>query len=170
VTAKDPVAAFLDAVDAAARDGRLGKLVLGKPTGAERTKWTVRPVTLRAGPRMQIVETRPGADRTTNLPVEDLRAAVAAELGAAFHAGHLLTPDGALQLEWRSQGPVLSRGKEAAAAAPQGHDRERKRVLALDPRWTAGLGLTDAQGRPKRGEEAKLRQVHRFVEIGRAHV
>jgi hypothetical protein len=165
VSGRDPVATFLDAVDDAVRSGRFGKLVLGKPAGADRTKWTVRPITLKAGPRLQVVEQRPGADRTTNLPLDELRAAVAAELGTSFRSGHLLTDDGALQLEWRSGGPVLSRGRTGAAPAPAAHDRERKRVVALDPAWTEALGLTDREGRPKRGEEAKLRQVHRFVEV-----
>ncbi len=165
MTGRDPVAAFLDAVDLAVREGRLGKLVLGKPAGPDRTRWTARPVVVKAGARMQVVESRPGADRTTNLPPESLREAVAAELGTAFRSGHLLTDQGALQIEWRSGGPVLSRGRAAAPAAPAGHDRERRRVVALDPRWTEGLGLTDASGRPRRGEEAKLRQVHRFVEV-----
>jgi SAM-dependent methyltransferase len=162
--AEDPVLAFLTAVDLAVAEGRLGRLVLGKPTG-EVQKWTVRPVTLKGGLRYQLVETRPGADRTTNLLTGELRGRIESALGTQFRSGHLSTEHGSLQLEWRKETPVLSKGKEAAAAKPAAHDRERHRGLQLSPAWTTALGLTEADGRPCRGEEAKLRQVHRFVEV-----
>lgn len=161
----EPVAAFLAAVDEAARGGTLGKLVLGKPAASDVRKWTLRPVTLRGEARIQLVESRPGADRTRNLERAEVAAVVSAALGTTFRSGHLLSERGALQLEWRKDTPVLSRGHQTAPAGAAAPDRPRSRTLALDPAWTEPLGLTDERGRPRRGEEAKVRQVHRFVEV-----
>lgn len=163
----DPVAAWLAALRDALERGVLAKLVLAAPTSPEGPRRIeARRVRLRAGSRVQLVAREPGRDRTRNLPDDEAVAEVEGLLGAAFRAAHLHTTERTLQLEWRKGAPRLTEGPSAHAEAPaEAHDRAKKRVIEPDPRWLAALGVTGPAGRPTRGMEGKLRQIHRFVEV-----
>ncbi len=86
-------------------------------------------------------------------------------LGRDFASAHLFTSAGSWQLERRRKGWRLSQARAAAPAPAGGHDRAKDRAVSLDPRWLGALGVLDAKGRPKRGMEAKRRQIHRFAEL-----
>ncbi len=160
-----PVQRFLEAVRAAVDGDTLRRLVLGAPTGEGAKKLEIRPVVLARGPAWQVVERRPGADRTSNLDADTLLALVQRDLGGSFRSAHLFTDERTLQLEWRGDRPHLASGPPAAVSGDRSHDRKKKRSLELDPRWMKALDLLDERGRVRKGAEAKHRQVLRFAEV-----
>ncbi|MCB9685538.1 MAG: SAM-dependent methyltransferase [Alphaproteobacteria bacterium] len=161
---------FLAAVREAAADGSLRKLVLAAPTGEGVRKVEVRPVVLARGPTWQVVERRPGGDRTSHEDDDALLRRVSEALGTAFRSGHLYTDERSLQLEWRKGTARLSSGPPAEVASSGAHDRARQRAASLDPRWLTALGVLDERGKVRRGMEAKHRQIHRFVEVLHHHL
>jgi hypothetical protein len=156
------LARFLDDCRDALARGVFAKLTLAAPTGAHPAKNVVaRPVTLKAGERLQLVFRQPGHDVTRNLEPEAAWAELAALVPASFGHAHLHTTEKTVQLERRGERFLLREGPPAHdKPAPTAHDRAKKRVLDPDPRWLAALGVTG-----KRGPQDKLRQVQRFVEV-----
>jgi SAM-dependent methyltransferase len=152
--------------------GVLAKVVLASPSGGEVRSVVARPVELAAGRRLQLVyrhRSAPtgGHDVTRNEPVEEGLATIAGLVPEPFRHLHVHTTERTVQLEWGSKGRVRRSEAAPVSASPpsEAHDRQKRRVDVLDPRWLHALGLTDARGRPERGRGDKLRQVQRFVEV-----
>ncbi|MEQ1503831.1 MAG: SAM-dependent methyltransferase [Myxococcota bacterium] len=147
-----------DARDALAR-GVFAKLVLAAPDGADPTlkSLTVRPVVVKGGPKLQLVYRHQTRDVTRNLAEDEALTTLGAMVPAPFRHVHLHTTERTIQVEWRD-GKVKRTEAAPTHAAPAStaHDRPKKRVLEVDPRWLQALGAN----RPD-----KVRQVHRFVEV-----
>lgn len=160
---------LLAAFGAALADGTLSKLVLSGPLDEQAPPKGVvaRPVVLKAGPRLQIVERLADRDRTRNLDAAAANAEIAALLSRYGHA-NLLTTSGTWTLDRRpGRPPKLSRSAtQQAAPPPSSHDREKKRMIGgpEDWPWLEALGICLGDGRPRRDQEHKLRQLQRFVE------
>ncbi|MBL9214055.1 MAG: SAM-dependent methyltransferase [Opitutaceae bacterium] len=164
-----PPEAFLAAVAAAAREGRLVKLTLGKPRGVDPTlrQLLVRPVRLRGADQLTFVWRHERRDVTKNLPLAEGLRRLAPLVGAEFHSGHLFTPEFVLQLEYNRRGaPRLTRGPGTGAPPDTAHDRAKRRLLpAASQDWLQRLGVTTPSGAVREGLADKHRQIHRFVEI-----
>lgn len=175
----DPLTTFWAAAqDARARDvlaklvlsaprgeDALGTLVAGSSAGAVRTV-TVRPVVLKAGPRLQLVYRYENRDVTRNLADGEAWGTLAALVPAPFHHLHLHTTERTIQLERRGAGWKRSEGPASHdRPASTEHDRQKQRKVQLSPQWTEALGLTDARGAPVPARRDKHRQVVRFVEV-----
>jgi hypothetical protein len=160
VTAPSPAERLWQAVRDALDRGVFAKLSFGHPDGSEPglRKLVVRPVVLKAGPRLQLVYSHEGRDVTRNLEQPEAFEVLQAAFPAPFRSVHLATTEKTLQLELRKDRPHLSEGPPAhTAPASTSHDRDKRRVLQPDPRWLDVLA-------PKHSAD-KRKQVLRFIEI-----
>ncbi len=168
---------FLQALQQALAQGRLVKLVLAKPQGAEPglERITARPIVLRGVPCLSFLFKHSTRDVTRNFSHAEAVAQVLALLGQTFRNAHLFTPGEELQIGFTKKGAAqLSRhalplaeseSADAPTAAPQNHDRAKQRELTLDRPFLAALGVTTAQGQLVPAMARKWKQINRFIEV-----
>jgi SAM-dependent methyltransferase len=165
----DPAGEFLQLLRDSVAAGTLLKLTLGRYRGADATLHNlyVRPVTLRAGPRLSFLWRHATRDVTKNHPPAEALALLAPLIGGDFGSAHLFATDQDAQLEFAPDGPPrLKRIAHDAAPAPAGeHDRKKTRLIPADSRWLHLLGVTTAAGAAREGMAAKFKQINRFVEL-----
>src|SRR5947207_7591368 len=170
MTTPAAITRFLDLCIEAVRQDSLVKLTLGDRCGPDATLKNVfvRPVSLRAGPRLSFVFRHATRDVTKNLTREEGLAQIEARLGSEFRTANLFTTGQSAQLELRDgRPPRLALCPPVHATPPdKAHDHAKKRFI--DPklaRWLYALGVTTKEGRICAGMEAKFRQINKFVEI-----
>jgi SAM-dependent methyltransferase len=124
----------------------------GNPPSVDRAE--LRPVTLKGGPRLQIV-THGARPYTRNVPFgAEAAAAVDALLAEPFGNWHVETASATVQVRVTKKGDAqVHRAAPAPASAPQSHDRAKRWLL--DP----GDPLFTVVG----GTAAKRRQVDAFL-------
>lgn len=163
------VATFLDHLRQAFAQQRLVKLTLGEARGSDPTLRNVyvRPVALRAGPRLSFCFRHTTRDLTRNYEFEEASAEVGRLLGASFGSAHLFTTEAEIELRWPIGGePGLRRGPPRhSKPASTAHDRPKVRQTQVGAPWLHALGLTTPDGQVRTNQAAKFRQVHRFLEI-----
>ena len=156
------------------------RLLLTKPVpqqaGSDLQRVLVRPLPLRGQMHFSFVYRHATKDITTNLPVTEGLAQVAALLGPSLRNAHLDTTKEEVQLVLSKKGkgrlvthhvatPVAAEAAEAATEAPPAHDRAKQRWLTLDRPFLAALGVTTAQGTLVPAMARKWKQINKFVEI-----
>jgi SAM-dependent methyltransferase len=167
---------FLAALQQALAQGRLVKLVLAKPQGAEPglERITARPIVLRGEASLSFLFKHSTRDITRNFSHAEGLAQVLALLGQTFRNAHLFTPGEELQIGFTKKGaaqlsrhalPLAEGDTAAAAATPQSHDRAKQRELTLDRPFLAALGVTTAQGQLVPAMARKWKQINRFIEV-----
>lgn len=166
----DAVRQFLEHARAAQAGGAWVKLTLGAPRGGDPTlrKVLVRPVDLRAGPRLSFVYRHDTRDLTKNLEPEAGFTLMGELLGRAFGSAHLFTTETEVELQVPASGEprLRCRSQARAKAPPSRHDRSRHRLIdPREARWLHALGVTTREGGVCRGMEAKFRQINKFAEI-----
>lgn len=160
---------------AALEDGSLVKATLGAARGADPTlrQLTVRPVQLRAGPRLACVYRHTTRDITRNLTPEEALAELTARLGRDFGAAHLFTTALVAELNWPEGGePTLRRlpPRHTTPADPR-HDRARAHMITpASAPWLRALGVTTREDRVCAGMAAKFRQIQKFTELLEHHL
>jgi SAM-dependent methyltransferase len=168
-TSESPRDRFLALVRASVQAGAFTKLTLGKCRAADPTLKNVfvRPVVLKAGPRLNFVWRHATQDITKNLPQDEALVLVSDLLGHDFLDGHLFTTTQTAQYEGSSggEGRLVIKAVFAPPAKPPAHDRARVHPLAHDAPWLRALGVTNDRGQPREGMAAKLRQIQRFTEL-----
>ncbi len=170
-------ARFFDALAASVADGRFRKLVLAKPRrgGAELQRVSVRRIDLRGQACLQLVHQQRTRDLTENLPPAEAQARLEALLGTELAHGHLFTADEELQLLVSKRGRVALRRSRVAAEEPEdeagpgaparGHERHKRRLLALDAPFLQALGVVDRAGALVPAMARKWKQINKFVEV-----
>lgn len=160
---------FLLLLRTAIDDGSLVKLTLGKPVGADPTlrNLFVRPVALKAGPRLSFLWRHDTRDVTKNLIHDEALAEIDRLLGPAFRDGHLFTASESVQLETKADGTARLHQKKATPveAAPEGHDAAKSYLIPADAPWLRALGVTNERGVPREGMRDKFRQIQKFTEL-----
>ncbi len=163
-------AEFLARLDAAVRKGILAKLTLGRYRGADATlkNLFVRPIRLRAGPRLSFVYRHVTKDITKNFPPDEGVSRLTDLIGAEFLAAHLFTTEETVELAFEEgRAPRITWGKPVHAAPPAAsHDRRKQRLIdpSTNP-WLHALGVTTAAGMVCDEMIAKFRQINKFVEL-----
>jgi len=178
-----PLATFLASLHASIDDASFESLVLSKnrAAGGEPKTVRVRLVALKGERALSFVAAHSTRDVTTNLPVDEGIAAIAAFLdpgqAPAFAHATLHAADGDTQLLVSKKGKVTLRRHERSplgvgiddarlrGGAAAGHDRVRQRRLPLDLPFWAELGITDAAHRLVPSMTRKWRQIDKFLEI-----
>jgi SAM-dependent methyltransferase len=165
---------FLALLRGAVADGTLTKLTLGKYRGADSSvrNLYVRPVSLRAGPRLSFVWRHATRDVTKNHPREEGLAEIASLVGGDFLHAHLFASSGSARLECEADGsarlkiePGMAAGTEEPPPAAAAHDQAKHYVIPADSPWLRSLGVTNDQGRPREGMAPKFRQIQKFAEL-----
>jgi len=170
MTTPAAITRFLDLCIEAVRQDSLVKFTLGDGSGADASLKNifVRPVSLRAGPRLSFIFRHATRDVTKNFTREEGLAQIKARLGSEFRSASLFTTGQSAQLELRDgRPPRLTFGPTVHAAPPDTvHDQAKKRFI--DPKhapWLHALGVSTKEGRICVGMEAKFRQINKFVEL-----
>ena len=169
---------FLSQLRAAVRENTLVKLTLGRCRGSDPSlrNLFVRPVVLKAGPRLAFVWRHRTRDLTGNHPPEEALALLEPLIGGDFLDAHLFVPGQTVQLECdpggrcRYHSTASPPGAPAAAPkpalpTPRPHDRSKVHPIPADASWLQALGVTRAEGRPREGMAAKFRQIQKFAEL-----
>lgn len=162
---------FLDLLRAALADGTVVKITLGKPRGTDPTLKNiyVRPVTLKAGPRLAFVWRHVTRDITKNFPVDEALTLLTSLIGGEFLHAHLGTATATAQLELNADGTAtLHQSRVTAAAAPRpaaAHDHTKAYAIPADAPWLRALGVTNDRGQPREGMAGKFRQIQKFAEL-----
>ena len=159
---------FLELLRAAARDGTLVKLTLGKHRGADATLQNlfVRPVTLKAGPHLVFVWRHATRDLTKNFPPDAALAELEPLIGRDFLDAHLFTTAQTAQLECQPDGKARLRVTAVKQEIPSiAHDRAKSHLIPADAPWLRTLGITNDRGRPREGMADKFSQIQKFAEL-----
>ncbi|MBK8856581.1 MAG: SAM-dependent methyltransferase [Opitutaceae bacterium] len=163
---------FHEILRAAAADGSLLKLTLGKYRGADVTLRNVfvRTVTLKSGPHLTFVWRHETRDITKNLPPADALTQLAALIGHDFLDAHLFTTATTAQLECQPGETARLKliptagGLSPASAAPA-HDQAKAHLIPASAPWLRALGITNDRGQPREGMSDKFRQIQKFTEL-----
>lgn len=161
---------FLDLLRAALADGTVVKVTLGKPRGTDPTLKNiyVRPVTLKAGPRLAFVWRHATRDITKNFPVDEALTLLTSLIGGEFLHAHLGTATATAQLELNADGTATLHQSRVTAAAPRPaatHDHTKAYAIPADAPWLRALGVTNDRGQPREGMAGKFRQIQKFSEL-----
>ena len=151
-------------------DGSFVKLTLAACRGGDSAlkNVLVRPVELKAGPRLCFVYRYATRDVTKNFEQAEAVELLNDLVGQQFKKAHLFTTRWTSELEFREGRTTrLLEGKAAHTEVPsKSHDQPRSRSLtAENAPWLRALGVTTSDHKIARGMEAKFRQIHKFVEL-----
>ena len=171
-------ARFFEALAASLADGSFRKLVLAKPrSGAEGLlRVSARRIDLKGTACLQLVHQHKTRDLTENLPLAEAQARLEALLGTSLSHGHLFTADEELQLLVSKRGRNALRrsrvaagdepaGEPGAAGGARGHERSKRRLLALEAPFLQALGVVDRGGALVPAMARKWKQINKFVEV-----
>lgn len=162
------VAAFLGAVDHAARANTLIRLTLGKPVNKHGTQRALAtPVQANDAIRFKLVTSTPTQDRTDIVDAAALTNTIKPLLATTFESANAFTSDADLALIYNRRGePQLTKAKPSmSAAAPPDHNRAKQYIVDPARPYLHHLDITMPDGRVKPSMYAKFRQICQFVEI-----
>jgi hypothetical protein len=130
-----------------------------------------RPVQLKEGLRVSILECFATREQVRNWEMEDALRLLARELSESWRRAHLFTTEGDYVFERRTgASPASLRVRSLRPTFTQApslcHDRQNAEQAQLaSALFLQRLGITNASGQPRPGKAGKLRQVQRFVEL-----
>ncbi len=162
---------FFAALDSSLAQGRLLRLVLARPQGAEAglQRVTARPLQLRGQPVLSFVYRYDTRDETKNMPLAEAVQRLRELVGPAFRNAHLFTPGEETQLKLNRKGTgtltVGSAAAEPAATEARTHDRAKERFIDLNRPFLVELGVTTAQHQLVPAMARKWKQINKFVEV-----
>jgi SAM-dependent methyltransferase len=161
-------ARWLQLLSDSLREGTFIKLNLGSYRGPDPTLASVlvRPVELRAGPRLSFVYRHATCDTTKNLARAQALERMAELIGHDFFSATLFTTKQIAQLHYRDGRPpqlILHVSKRSPPNVA--HDRAKNRFIPAEALWLRQLEISTAEGKIAKGMEAKFRQINRFVEV-----
>jgi SAM-dependent methyltransferase len=169
-----PLATFLACLETALVAQNMRKLTLSKPIATDGLgNVYARLVQLKSGVVVQFTLRYAFKDVTKNLPPEAAIAAVRDWLTTDFGSAHLHTPEAVFTLERNKKGELhfaQSKNKNAVntTAVPVllAHNRPKNRyIVAENNVWLHRLGIATAQGEIRAAQQAKYKQIDKYVEI-----
>jgi len=165
-----PLAQFLDLFRHACAAGHFLKCTLGKPSSeaAEGLKNIyLRPVVLKAGPRIAFTYRYQTRDEVKNFSTDDAARQLEALLGTQFLNADLFSAETDASLAFSSKGKaVFSTKKPTSKATPDTrHDREKHRLLDPSAPWLHALGIANKQGQVLPTSQDKWKQINKYLEI-----
>jgi SAM-dependent methyltransferase len=163
---------FLECLRASLKAGTFVKLTLSDPVGVPEglRNLRARPVELKAGRRLSVVECYATREVTQNWGVEEGAMRIAKAFEAFWLRAHVFTTAGDFQfrreqrsgkITVRALRPTFSLAPELAhdaSGSPEAEALSRESFLQR-------LGVTNPLGKPRPGMAGKLRQVQRFSEL-----
>ena len=129
-------------------------------------KAELRPVELKAGPRLQVTVFDERQAHTANHTWDaDAATAVDALLEQPFGNWHVDTVDGSLQIRVTKKGEAQVHRSAAQRAQQSTHDRAKTRLVDPGEPFLRALGIATSDGRIKPSRVDKYRQVEEFVRV-----
>lgn len=163
------VPAFLQHLADSCADDSFVRLVLSSPTepDAPVQRILARLVELRGVRHLSFTLREARRDTTQNLPLPEAIAWVERKLRGRFAAALLATTAGDFQLQLQGERARLVRHRaRSATPPPRDHDDHKPTLLGDAARpWLRGLGIVDADGKPRPKLAAKHAQIDRYAEI-----
>jgi len=160
---------FIELLQSTASAEKLSRLVLSKYCGEELDlqRITARPVQLRGKANLSFTYSYTTRDITKNYPLDEGIELIRKALGSQFKNANLFGSDCEAQLNFSKKGKALLHQKRIAAdvVVQQGHDREKRRFVALERPFLTELGITDRQHHLIPSMSRKWKQINKFVEI-----
>ena len=165
----DNVQKFLDDFAESLRAQTFVKMTLGNYKGADKhlQKIQVRLIDTKKGTRLFVLYRSETRDTVKNYAFAEGHKIIGETLGKDFFSGHLFTTAGDLQLEIGKNGRSrLNTAKPTFKTPPPAkHDREKRAQIDNQSFYLKALGITDDEGRVRDKQQAKWRQINKFVEI-----
>ncbi len=163
------ITSFVGELAAALENNTFAKATVGNYKGPEEQlqKVLLRRINTKRGDMLQFVFRYGNRDVAKNFGFADGLLKVVALFNDGFRSARLFTVSADFQLEFRGdKGVVLSRSKPTFSGVPgTGHDRPKDRPIDPDRKFLKLLGISTAEGRVKDKQQAKFRQINRFVTI-----
>ncbi len=167
------IARFFSQLSQALALGQCDKVLLSHHHGPDTTLHRIlgRPLLLRGQPCLSLVWRHQTKDITKNLPTDEALNLLRGLVGVqGFRNAHFHTPDQEVQLAFSKKGKASVRvgkvaGASANAAAGDGHNRDKHRLLELSRPFLRELGVTDASGQLVPAMSRKWKQINKFVEV-----
>ncbi len=130
-------------------------------------KWRkaeLRPVELKAGPRLQVTLFDESQAHTANHTWDaDASTAVDALLEQPFGNWHVDSVDGSLQIRVTKRGEAQVHRRSGAREQQAAHDRSKPRLVDPGEPFLLELGVSTADGKVKPSRTDKYQQVEQFV-------
>ncbi len=161
--------AFLQHLGQSCADDSFVRLVLSSPTEADAPVQRIlgRLVELRGVRHLSFTLREARRDTTQNVPLPEAFGWVERKLHGRFAAALLATTQGDFQLQLQGdQARLIRHRARSAAPPPRDHDDHKPTLLGDTARpWLRGLGIVDADGKPRPKLADKHAQLDRYVEI-----
>lgn len=164
------VSAFLHSLQTAFTAGQFLKCTLSKPTSAapEGLKNIyLRPVELKAGPRIAFTFRYKTRDEVKNFTAEESGKQLEQLLGSTFLQADLFTTaqDSILSISKNGEAAISTKKPAHTSPANTRHDREKHRLLDPASGWLHALGITNSRGDVLPTAQDKWKQINKFLEI-----
>lgn len=164
------LATFLQHLRDSCGDDSFVRLQLTSPTAAAAPveRILARLVDLRDGRHLSFTLREARRDVTCNVPVAEAAGWLATRLPAQFRSALLATTaaDWQLRVTDAGQARLIRHRASTPVRPPRTHDGEKPTLLGVAARpWLQGLGIVDANGRPRSHLADKHAQIDRYVEI-----
>ena len=164
------LAQFLTSFQTACAKGQLIKCTLGKPTGAAPDGLKniyLRPVVLKAGPRIAWTFRFQTRDEVKNFTAEESVQNLETRLGTQFLNADLFSTELDASLSISKKGKAVFSQKKPSQTAPvdTSHDRQKQRLLDPAAPWLHALGITNKAGQVLPSAQDKWRQINKYLEI-----
>lgn len=164
----DTVEKFLAAFGSSLADGTFVKATLGNYKGGDEhlQKLNIRLIDTKKGRRLFFLYKYDTRDTAKNYDFDDGQRLLARHLDGEFYSGHLFTTTTDHQLEIGKTGRSrLNTGKPTFTAPPvPSHDREKTAFVDRAAHYLRALGITGDRGDVRDKQQAKWRQINKFVE------
>ena len=145
------------------------KLVLGNYRGQEPDlkRILVRQLSVKGQKCLSFVHSYKTRDITKNTPVAAGLETIGELLGSSFWSAHLFSLAEDVQVEFNSSGRCRWSSSKASGCAipPEGHDRDKKRLLDPGKPFLVALGITNEKHRVLPSMSRKWKQVNKFLEV-----
>ncbi|MFN0015043.1 MAG: class I SAM-dependent methyltransferase [Saprospiraceae bacterium] len=165
-----PLDQFLDSFRISCATGHFVKCTLGKPgpSSPEGLKNIyLRPVALKAGPRIAFTYRYSTRDEVKNFTADEAAHQLQALLGSAFLSADLFGTEMNASLVFSKKGRAVFLSKKTTGTEQPDtrHDREKHRLLDPSAAWLHALGITNKQGQVLPTAQDKWKQINKYLEI-----
>lgn len=159
---------FLAAFAESLGDGTFVKATLGNYKGGDEhlQKLNIRLIDTKKGRRLFCLYKYDTRDTAKNYDLDEAQRLIARHLDGEFFSGHLFTTTADHQLEIGKKGRSrLNSGKPTfKTASVASHDRKKTEFVDRDAHYLRALGITTDGGEVRDKQQAKWRQINKFVE------
>lgn len=167
--AEDKIRQFLDSLAESLARKTFVKATVGNYKGGDRQlqKVLLRPIATARGELLQFTYRYSNRDEAKNLTFPEATSRVSGLIGSGFHSAVLFTTDNDFQLTVFQDGRAsLSVSAPTFRSPPDiSHDRRKQTVVDAGEEYLRVLGITSAGGKVHAKQQAKFRQINRFVEL-----